>query len=163
MASGKVFRGISLKEVESHNTAKSAWLVIHGEVFDVTMFLELHPGGKQMLLDLCGKDASEAFDLYHSPAVMAKYHDKFKIGTLEGWTPVQKPRPEGAFGDMISFGDPLWYQRLNSPYYKQSHRDFRDRVRRFVEYVISSQLIFFFFFFYFFIIFFFFFLLIFFF
>ena len=94
MAANKVYRRISLKEVESHNTSKSAWVVIHGEVFDVTVFLDLHPGGKQMLLDYAGKDASEVFDLYHSPAVMAKYRAKFKIGNLEGWSPDEKPRPE---------------------------------------------------------------------
>ena len=94
MASEKVFRSISLKEVESHNTEQSAWVIIHGEVFDVTMFLQLHPGGRQMLLDYCGKDASEVFDLYHSPAVMEKYRAKFKIGNLEGWSRPEKLKPE---------------------------------------------------------------------
>ena len=30
-------------------------------------------------------------------------------------------------------GDPLWYQRFNSPYYKATHVAFRERVRNFVE------------------------------
>src|SRR5690242_12990326 len=37
------------------------------------------------------------------------------------------------FGDQNPFCDPAWYQGAKTPYYKQSHVDFRAKVRQFVE------------------------------
>lgn len=38
------------------------------------------------------------------------------------------------FGDGIAFADPLWYDSAyKSPYYNDSHREFRARVRAFVD------------------------------
>ena len=45
----------SMAEVAKHNSADSCWLVIDGEVYDVTSFLQEHPGGKRVLLKEGGK------------------------------------------------------------------------------------------------------------
>ena len=37
-------------------------LVLHGRVYDVTTFLDQHPGGHYMLLDASGTDASATWD-----------------------------------------------------------------------------------------------------
>lgn len=71
----------SLTEVEKHNTQESAWIVIHNEVYDVTTFLDDHPGGPEILLAACGKDASEEFvDIGHSRDAIIML-EKYKIGT----------------------------------------------------------------------------------
>jgi len=58
---------ISLEEVKKHNAAGSSWLVIHNKVFDVTKFLDEHPGGEEVLLEQAGGDATENFeDVGHS-------------------------------------------------------------------------------------------------
>ncbi|OAV90212.1 hypothetical protein PTTG_00701 [Puccinia triticina 1-1 BBBD Race 1] len=57
---------ISVQEVESHKDEKSAWVIVEGKVYDVTNFLEEHPGGKKVLLKNCGKDATELFHQYHT-------------------------------------------------------------------------------------------------
>ncbi|KAG8187625.1 hypothetical protein JTE90_027035 [Oedothorax gibbosus] len=41
----------TLEEIEKHNDKKSVWILIHGNVYDVTKFLEEHPGGEEVLLD----------------------------------------------------------------------------------------------------------------
>jgi len=41
---------------------------------------------------------------------------------------------------LIPFGDPLWYQRFNSPYYKETHIQWRAKVRDFVENEIMPTL-----------------------
>lgn len=46
--------------------------------------------------------------------------------------PKHVPR-EDAFGDLVPFSDPLWYQEWNSPYYSEKHRKFRAAMREFVE------------------------------
>ncbi|XP_047128073.1 cytochrome b5 isoform X1 [Hydra vulgaris] len=62
--SGKLF---TLEEVRSHNNAKSCWLAIHDKVYDVTKFIDEHPGGEEVLLELAGKDATSNFeDVGHS-------------------------------------------------------------------------------------------------
>ena len=37
-------------EVQKHNKDGDAWLIVHGNVYDVTPFLNEHPGGKKVLL-----------------------------------------------------------------------------------------------------------------
>jgi hypothetical protein len=47
-------RVISLEEVKKHTSDKSCWLVVHGKVYDVTDFLEEHPGGYDIILTSTG-------------------------------------------------------------------------------------------------------------
>ncbi len=51
----------SMDEIRKHDTEKDAWMVIDGYVHDITAFLVEHPGGKDILLDHLGKDASSIF------------------------------------------------------------------------------------------------------
>uniref|UniRef100_A0A8D0FPJ9 Cytochrome b5 type B n=1 Tax=Strix occidentalis caurina TaxID=311401 RepID=A0A8D0FPJ9_STROC len=61
---GPVF---TLEEVGKRNSNREAWLVIHGRVYDVTRFLDEHPGGEEVLLEQAGRDATECFeDVGHS-------------------------------------------------------------------------------------------------
>lgn len=48
-------------EIRRHATAQSTWIVIDGDVYDVTGWLEHHPGGAERLREWAGKDASVAF------------------------------------------------------------------------------------------------------
>lgn len=58
---------ITLEEVKRHNTRDNVWFVIHNKVYDVTKFMDEHPGGEEVLLEQAGKDASEIFeDVSHS-------------------------------------------------------------------------------------------------
>lgn len=67
----------SLEEVKKHNDNSSCWLVIHNNIYDVTKFLNEHPGGEEVLLEQGGKECSEAFeDVGHSTdarEMMQKY------------------------------------------------------------------------------------------
>lgn len=112
-----------------------AWLAIDGIVYDVSKFARLHPGGRAFIMTGAGKDCSKDFWLYHGPASLEKYQKKLAIGRLAGYEPHQMSplAPAGAFGDMVPFADPGWYQRLNSPYYDDSHRAWRKYVREFVD------------------------------
>ncbi|CAA6668011.1 unnamed protein product [Spirodela intermedia] len=40
----------TLADVSKHNTHEDCWLVIDGKVYDVTKFLDDHPGGDDVLL-----------------------------------------------------------------------------------------------------------------
>lgn len=69
-------------EVARHKTRRSAWLVKDGKVYDVTPYLDEHPGGDDILLDSAGRDATREFeDVGHSDSARAELA-KFCIGVL---------------------------------------------------------------------------------
>lgn len=49
---------LSESEISKHNNQNSCWLIISGKVYDVTMFLESHPGEASAILSNCGKDGT---------------------------------------------------------------------------------------------------------
>ncbi|XP_020853351.1 cytochrome b5 [Phascolarctos cinereus] len=57
----------TLEEIRKHNHSKSTWLILHYKVYDLTKFLEEHPGGEEVLREQAGGDATENFeDVGHS-------------------------------------------------------------------------------------------------
>ena len=50
-----VKRAMDAREVAKHGSAESCWVVIHGEVYDVTSYISQHPGGATVLLRWAGK------------------------------------------------------------------------------------------------------------
>lgn len=58
-------RVITPEELQKHCSSESLWLVINGKVRDCTPLLGFHPGGKQVLLDSTGKEASDLFHVAH--------------------------------------------------------------------------------------------------
>uniref|UniRef100_A0A0N5BVB7 Cytochrome b5 heme-binding domain-containing protein n=1 Tax=Strongyloides papillosus TaxID=174720 RepID=A0A0N5BVB7_STREA len=76
----------SSAEVALHNSKESCWIILNDKVYDVTKFLDEHPGGGEVILDQAGKDATEAFnDVGHSSDAieMAKDYLIGKIPTDE--------------------------------------------------------------------------------
>lgn len=53
---------ITYKEVAEHTTKKDLWMVIKDVVFDISDFVDEHPGGEEVLIESAGADATEAFD-----------------------------------------------------------------------------------------------------
>ncbi|KAM1791629.1 hypothetical protein ACFX12_035575 [Malus domestica] len=89
----------TLAEVSTHSDRKDCWLVIDGKVYDVTKFLEDHPGGDEVLLAATGKDASNDFeDVGHSSTARAMM-DEFYVGDIDSasipakrmYTPPKQP------------------------------------------------------------------------
>ena len=46
---------ISSEELSQHNKVGDLWISIHGKVYDVTEWLQNHPGGEIPLLHLAGQ------------------------------------------------------------------------------------------------------------
>merc|ERR1719329_233528 len=76
--------GYTLEEVAKHTSKSDCWVVVDGQVLDVTKFLGDHPGGELAILTFAGKDASEEFDMIHPPDVIGKYAPDAVIGVLGG-------------------------------------------------------------------------------
>ncbi|KAG5671071.1 hypothetical protein PVAND_001285 [Polypedilum vanderplanki] len=99
MSETKLF---SLKDIATKNSNKGAYLVIHNDVYDVTNFLNEHPGGEEVLLEQAGKEATEAFeDVGHSTDAR-ELMKKYKIGELvesERKNIPVKPQPDWSNSD----------------------------------------------------------------
>uniref|UniRef100_A0A7S0ULC0 Cytochrome b5 heme-binding domain-containing protein n=1 Tax=Polytomella parva TaxID=51329 RepID=A0A7S0ULC0_9CHLO len=81
MAEEKVY---SLEEVKKHTTSKDCWFVVHGKVYDVTNFVEDHPGGYDAIICNTGKDATANFDEVGHSVSAKKFLQTMCIGKFEG-------------------------------------------------------------------------------
>ncbi|KAJ7639402.1 cytochrome b5-like heme/steroid binding domain-containing protein [Roridomyces roridus] len=58
---------VTLEELRANNTKDKLYVLIHQKVYDVTKFLDEHPGGDEVILAEACQDATEAFeDVGHS-------------------------------------------------------------------------------------------------
>ena len=71
--------GITIEEVAEHNTKSDCWLVIEGNVYDVTKFIPEHPGGDRILQG-CGKDATDHFT---GKSTLGRVHSAVARATLK--------------------------------------------------------------------------------
>lgn len=75
---------IGFEELCKHNTLEDLWLAIDGIVYDVTPFMDDHPGGGEIMLSAANKDGTDDFeDVGHSPHAR-ELLKKFKVGVFEG-------------------------------------------------------------------------------
>ncbi|EMR08232.1 hypothetical protein PNEG_03400 [Pneumocystis murina B123] len=77
-------RKIEASEVAKHVTRDDIYMVIDKMVYNVSPFINEHPGGEEVLLDVAGKDATDAFeDVGHSDEAR-DILKKLVVGKLEG-------------------------------------------------------------------------------
>jgi len=74
------------ENVNAHRKEGSAWVVLKGKVYDITQFVERHPGGKEAVLPYLGKDITGAFageegGHVHSDAALGIIK-QYQIGTM---------------------------------------------------------------------------------
>lgn len=60
-----VKKGYALSDVATHKDASSCWSAINGKVYDLTSWINQHPGGPDNILRICGIDGSAAFNNQH--------------------------------------------------------------------------------------------------
>jgi cytochrome b involved in lipid metabolism len=65
-SSGQVTeKTFTMAEVSSHNSRQSCYSTVNGGVYDLTNWIDAHPGGEGAILSICGKDGSSAFEDQH--------------------------------------------------------------------------------------------------
>jgi predicted heme/steroid binding protein len=139
---GKTF---AVEEIGRHSTEDDCWIIVDGKVYDVTKFLQEHPGGKRILLKVAGQDATKEFHSLHAPEILDRFDSQLRIGDVEGSVKQENAASnesgERAFGALEPFAEPYWYNpEFKSPYYNQSHCDFRAKVRAFIEKEVAPNL-----------------------
>jgi len=79
---------LTRKVLSHHNSANDAWVVHNGSVYDITMFLESHPGGSDILNEHLGKDVStimrgdDGVSGHDHSAFAYKLLERYRIGEV---------------------------------------------------------------------------------
>jgi cytochrome b involved in lipid metabolism len=85
---------LTLDEVKKHNSAGDCWSIIDGNVYDLTNWVESHPGGNERITAICGKDGTSSFLGKHSNSNSAKSQlNRFELGKLVVAATTATPTP----------------------------------------------------------------------
>ena len=79
----KILKEYTLAEVAQHDSQGDVWIIVKGKVYDVTPYVEEHPGGLAILKN-AGGDATVGFHGPQHPPRVFDIIDDFLIGTLTG-------------------------------------------------------------------------------
>ena len=80
-SSGPTF---TLAEVKKNNNDKNCWTIVDENVYNLTAWINSHPGGSNAILSLCGVDGTSAFKSQHTGrAGPISQLDSYKIGKLK--------------------------------------------------------------------------------
>jgi len=127
------------EEVAKHNTPGDLWIVVDAKVYDISRFMDLHPGGASVFRteDIAGQDATEAFYGLHRHEILKRpQYARLQIGTVDGEESIIYGREVGKASD-VPYAEPTWLaEGFYSPYFKESHKRLQKAMRKFVDEVI---------------------------
>lgn len=72
---------ISSAQLQNHNSANDCWVLIDGDVYDLTVYADKHPGGASVITNLCGTDGSAMYAIFHDTVLLGLLLTK---GELQG-------------------------------------------------------------------------------
>ncbi|KAJ2607523.1 hypothetical protein H4S08_004800 [Coemansia sp. RSA 1365] len=70
-------------EVAKHNKKDDCWIVINNKVFNITRYLDFHPGGRAQLMRVAGKDGTALFYNTHAWVNVDAMLNKCLVGFLK--------------------------------------------------------------------------------
>ncbi|KAI0353498.1 cytochrome b5 [Pilatotrama ljubarskyi] len=106
---------VTYAELKAHSTKESLYILLHEKVYDVTKFIDEHPGGDEVILAEAGRDATEAFeDVGHSDEARALLPDMLvgdfeKTDELKTKGPSSSSSPNSAVSAAVEQGSNMMY------------------------------------------------------
>lgn len=92
----------SKSEILLHNSSKDCWIIVFNQVYNITDFLQKHPGGSEILLSRAGEDATSFFQTRHGRNnKIYEYLSPYKIGILPEHERVDEAAFEEPFFDEL--------------------------------------------------------------
>lgn len=73
---------LTKEEIAKHNTKDDCWVIMHGVVYNVTSYLEVHPAGAPCIMACAGGDMTIPYEKRHK-YVSTRLIEKLKIGTVK--------------------------------------------------------------------------------
>lgn len=84
---GCVWPTFEPSEVKKHTVDGDCWMTFNRSVYDLSRFVQKHPGGVEPLLREAGGDGLDAFNSVNHPDVAVEMRETYKIGILPSWRP----------------------------------------------------------------------------
>lgn len=76
-------KSYTMTQVRRHHTAGNCWSVVGKNVYNLTGWVAKHPGGRGVIVKMCGKNGTTLFNSKHSSSRPAKAAlSRYKIGTV---------------------------------------------------------------------------------
>ncbi|NXE79104.1 NB5R4 reductase, partial [Cochlearius cochlearius] len=88
-------------ELAKHNKKEDCWICIRGFVYNVTPYMEYHPGGEDELMKAAGTDGTDLFDQVHRWVNYESMLKECLVGRM-AVKPIAAPKGEGFKNEMIS-------------------------------------------------------------
>ncbi|NWS42101.1 NB5R4 reductase, partial [Probosciger aterrimus] len=88
-------------ELAKHNKKEDCWICIRGFVYNVTPYMEYHPGGEDELMKAAGTDGTDLFDQVHRWVNYESMLKECLVGRM-AVKPIAAPK-EGAYRKIIFF------------------------------------------------------------
>lgn len=94
------FQGtVSKLDLFQHTEPDDCWLLIGDSVYDLTDYASDHPGGGDLITDLCGTDGTKEYEMTHALSLMKTLPETL-LGTIEpGYVPPVIVEDEEGDGD----------------------------------------------------------------
>ena len=78
-----VTKSYTAAQVAMHSTMTNCWTIVGKGVYNLTSYVNQHPGGAGNILSLCGHDGTQSFRAVHGTSGNAvSTLSQFKVGTL---------------------------------------------------------------------------------
>lgn len=78
----KPLRKYTMEEVSRHNARCDLWIVVDGRAYDVTSYVDKHPGGYLPMENMAGKDCTDVFANYHAARIYKHMLPAFLVGEV---------------------------------------------------------------------------------
>ncbi|KAI3957785.1 hypothetical protein MKX01_007616 [Papaver californicum] len=88
----KITKLYTVEEASKHNTKQDCWLILDAKIYDVTKYLDDHPGGDDVLVNATGRDAIEDFDFVGHSKSARELMDTYLIGELDPYSVLQQQK-----------------------------------------------------------------------
>ncbi|CAA6667353.1 unnamed protein product [Spirodela intermedia] len=92
----------SPQETSQHDTREDCWIIVDGKVYDVTEYLDDHPGGDDIIVSVAGKDATEEFEDAGHSKTARELMKSFCVGEVDPSPPPPPPEPQVNSGGTTS-------------------------------------------------------------
>lgn len=83
----------SPEEIKKHKEEEDVWVSYKGNVYDITKFINIHPGGKEKIMQAAGKPIEPYWEKYqqHYSENVLKILEEYKIGTTDEFKNIDDP------------------------------------------------------------------------
>ncbi|EEQ39131.1 hypothetical protein CLUG_03259 [Clavispora lusitaniae ATCC 42720] len=74
---------VQKSELKKHSSQGDCWTSINGKVFNITPYINFHPGGVDEIMKCAGKDGTMLFNKYHSWVNADRLLESCMVGILD--------------------------------------------------------------------------------